>query len=89
VKPYTKSFEKTFANLRENYPGWDYLFLDEKVSLTLLTLSMLEEAYDEAFASCEEQDSGFPGTTTWTNHNPYRKDPDVLDIITDVQRNLR
>jgi hypothetical protein len=88
IKPYTKAFAEIYSDLREKFKGWDYLFGAEKVELTIDIIALMEQAYDQAFADCEEQDSGFAGSTQWTNNNPYRKDADVLDIIADVQRNL-
>lgn len=88
LRPYTKAFASIYPALREKIPGLSRLTSEQKVELTTDVIALMEQAYDEAFADCEEQDSGFAGSTTWTNRNPYRKDDDVLSIITEVQRNL-
>lgn len=88
MKPYTKAFAEIYTTLDQEFEGWENLFGDEKADLAIIVVALMELAYDEAFASCEEQDSGFAGSTSWTNNNPYRKDDDVLRIIADVQRNL-
>lgn len=88
LSPYTKAFAEIYPAVRETYTGTHPLSSDQKVQLAIDIIAFMEQAYDEAFADCEEQDSGFAGSTSWTNHNPYRKDDDVLNIIADVQRNL-
>jgi hypothetical protein len=88
LKPYTKAFANVWERIR-GIRAAQYMFTDERVELALTILALMETAYDEAFAACEGQDSGFAGATAWTNENPYRKDENVLGIIANVQRNLR
>ena len=58
-------------------PGWAYLYAEEQVAITLRTVAFMAQAYDEAFADCEEQGSGFAPTTNWTNNNPYPYDAET------------
>lgn len=85
LKPFTIAFRNVWEGLTEGR-AWNYLFANEKTELALFVLEKMETAYDEAFASCEGQDSGFAGTTAWTNGNPYRKDPEILDILAKLRR---
>jgi hypothetical protein len=84
MSPAAKTFIEVYERLRDEVRAWQYLFGNEKIELTRTILSLMESAYDEAFTACEEQDSGFAGSTTWTNHNPYREDPDVLNIVSQL-----
>lgn len=47
--------------------------LHEESEIFDRVMELMATAYDESFSDCEFQDSGFEGSTTWTNNNPYRK----------------
>jgi hypothetical protein len=66
---FGKAFNTVLGMRRMAENAWD----DEQLEAAHAIMELQAQAYDEAFTDCEEQDSGFAGTTGWTNRNPYRK----------------
>jgi hypothetical protein len=74
-KPVAPDIQKDVLSSLQAHAGHGLgvMFADEKDDLLQHVLNLMAAAYDEAFTDCEEQDSGFAGTTNWTNNNPYRR----------------
>lgn len=73
LSPYTKAFASVWETLSETNRGWDYLFTNEKIDLTIAILEKMSQAYEEAAETPFEP-------------NPYLKDPDVIEIIERLRR---
>jgi hypothetical protein len=72
-----KTYKENFQDALDTVLGMrrmaENAWEEEQLEAAHAVLELQAEAYDKAFTDCEEQDSGFAGSTSWTNSNPYRK----------------